>query len=204
MKLKDNIDLKGYFSLEIFNKDGSTEKYEDKNLIMDSARNNMAELVGGYAGGNVINKIKLGNKGHNNNDILDYKQVDENGEFVSSRTSLFAEDPLYDAEGGFDSLVYGISFDVESNNLIEVDSAAVGSFEGSVDTHVCEVSRTISDRVCTFVITIPDYAANKEGGAIAYTEAAFYAGDRIFSMKTFPARVKEDTVKFVITWSIIF
>ena len=39
---------------------------------------------------------------------------------------------------------------------------------------------------------------------MSYTEAALYAGDNIFSMKTFPARVKEDTVKLEITWSIVF
>jgi len=206
MNLKDRIDFKGHFKVQIFKNDGSIETYEDKNLIMDTARSNMAELVGGYSEGHHIDKFVLGNKGHNGTDILDYKKVGANNEFVSNRTKLFAQDPLYDDANNKDSFVYEISFNTASDAATAVDSNAVGKIEGNTETHTCEVQRVVVDRSCTYTITIPDYAGNKigEGEVVAYTEAALYADEAIFSMKTFPARVKEDTVKFVITWSIIF
>lgn len=206
MILKDKIDFQGHFSVKIFKKDGTIEVYEDKNLIMDSARSNMAALVGGYTIGEPIGRFVLGNKGHNAPDILDYKKVGQDGEFVATRDSLFSEDPAYAAEGGVDSFVYEIGFDCIGPNTTATDIAAVGNILGSTDTHQCQVDRLVNERTCTYTIAIPDYAGNKleEGAVIAYTEAALYAGGNIFSMKTFPARVKEDTVKFEITWSIIF
>jgi len=206
MILKDKIDFQGHFTVKAYKKDGSVEIYEDKNLIMDSARSNMAELVGGYSTGAHIDKFVLGNKGHNGTDILDYKKVGANGEFISSRTMLFSEDSAYDDANGKDSFAYEIGFDVKSDTSSKTDDNAQGRIKGSSETQVCEVMRVVADRTCTYTITIPDYAGNKvgEGAVAAYTEAALYAGQDIFSMKTFPSRVKEDTVKFVITWAIIF
>jgi len=208
MILKDKIDFQGHFSVKAFKKDGSVELYEDKNLIMDKARSNMAELVGGYTEGVAINQFILGNKGHNGDDILNYKKVGENGEFVSSRDKMFSQDPDYDDDDN-KNFSYEISFDVKSNDATTTDSEAVGKIHGSDDTQTCEVRRVVTDRTCTYTITIPDVAGNQVDGdgnatVMAYTEASLYAGVDIFSMKTFPARVKEDTVKFEITWSIIF
>lgn len=206
MKLKDNIDFKGHFTIQIFKKDGSIETYEDKNLIMDLARSNMAELVGGYTEGKSMSRFSLGNKGHDGVDILDYKKVGANNEFISNRDKLFSEDPLYDASNNKDSFVYDINFNVDSDTISVSDTNAIGRIRGDSQTQTCIVQRVIADRTCTFTITIPDSAGNKvgEGEVVAYTEAALYAGGDIFSMKTFPARVKEDTVKFIITWAIIF
>jgi len=206
MILKDKIDFQGEFKIKMYKKDGSIEEYTDKNLIMDKARSNMAELVGGYTQGVPIDKFVLGNKGHNGTDILDYKKVGANDEFISSRTKLFAEDSAYNDANDKENFSYEISFDVQSDTSLKDDQNAVGRITGSDETQECEVQRLVNDRTCTYTITIPDFAGNKvgEGAVVAYTEAALYAGQDIFSMKTFPARVKEDTVKFVITWSIIF
>jgi len=205
MILKDKIDFQGHFSVKAFKKDGTIEVYEDKNLIMDKARSNMAELVGGYSEGVAIDQFVLGNKGHNGTDILDYKKVGENDEFVSTRTMLFAQDDAYDDDDN-KNFSYEITFNVKSDNAATTDTEAVGRIHGSDDTQTCEVRRVVADRTCTYTITIPDFAGNQtgEGAVMAYTEAALYAGQDIFSMKTFPARVKEDTVKFEITWAIIF
>ena len=216
MNLVDNLDFRGEFSIKSFKKDGSIEEYNDKNLIMDLARVNMAELVGGLigvdelSGGMHITQFVLGNKGHVGENILDYKLVGSDG-FLSTRDSLFSE-VLIDDTPGAPNFSYSIDFDIKSLNTEYTDSASIGKISQkgksgtvSVDTQVCSVKRTIVDRTCTFEVTIPDYAGNPvTGDAVAYTEAALYAGNSIFSMKTFPARVKEDTVKFIITWSIIF
>jgi hypothetical protein len=204
MILKDKIDFQGHFSVKAFKKDGSVEVYEDKNLIMDTARSNMAELVGGFTNGEPIDKFVLGNKGHKGTDILDYKKVGDTDGFVSTRAALYAE--IGDnADNGKDNFVYEIRFDAKSNTA-STTVAAQGTIKDAGDNEACEVRRVVTSRTCTYTITIPDYAGNKAaaGDVVAYTEAALYAGDDIFSMKTFPARVKEDTVKFEITWAIIF
>ena len=62
--------------------------------------------------------------------------------------------------------------------------------------------------VAKYVAFIPQNRGNNahDGSTdvIAYTEAALYAGDKIFSMRTFPARTKEGNLEFKITWSITF
>ena len=214
MILKDNVETKGIneirgiFSIKSFKKDGTVEEYKEKpNLIMDTARSNMAELVGGLSSGSPINKFVLGNKGHVGTDILDYKRVGTIDSFVSSRTELFSQDPAHDNSNGKTSFVYEIDFNVQGSNPSQVDTQALGRVAGSTITQPCEVLRVVADRTCTYTITIPDNAGNDtttNGAVVAYTEAALYAGSDIFSMKTFPARVKENTVKFEITWSIIF
>jgi len=212
MNLKDNLNLKGEFLIRTFYKNGDIDIYEDKNLIMDKARSNMAELIGGMDIGQPITKFSLGNKGHVGADILNYKKVGANNEFISTRTELFSEDTAYlnannDTNGNHvDSFTYEIGFDVSGSNIDITDTNAIGKIKGGVLTQICEVRRVIADRTCTYTITIPDFAGNPEvvGDVMPYTEAALYAGNDIFSMKTFPSRVKEDTVKFEIVWSIIF
>jgi len=203
MDLKDNIDFVGHFGIKIYKKDGTIEEYEDKNLIMDRARQNMAQLVGGVTTGGAalegraIDSFRIGTQGHNGT-ILDYIKVGSNG-FDSTRTNMFSEASAAEH--------YTINFNAAGSSSLTVTStSALNSVLGDVGES-CTVNRTVSDRTVTYVITIPDSSANASDtttSVIAYTEAALYAGDDIFSMKTFPARVKEDTVKFVITWSIIF
>jgi len=220
MKLQDNTDLRGEFSIKAYKKDGSVEVYSDKNLIMDDARVNMAKLIGGLTLGTPINKIVLGTKGHVDPNIIDYKLVGEHN-FISSRQFIFSEDIAADGALGAPSadgstipnFSYEITFDTASSSLDYTDVNAQGSISNVGKTitdpnpavNVCSVQRIINNRTCTFIVNIPDYAANSAtDGTVAYTEAALYAGPDIFSMKTFPARVKENTVRLELTWSIIF
>jgi hypothetical protein len=206
MVLNDKIDFQGVFSIKAFKTDGTIEEYNEKNLIMDEARSNMAQLVGGVNTGadtlgSPINKFVIGTLGHVGTNILDYKKVGEN-DFDSTRTSLFSE-----VTAG--ALNYRIPFNPVGDTTI-TDAAATGTMysgttAGSADGTKNTIQRVVADRTVTYTITIPAACANNGGlDPIAYTEAALYAGGEIFSMKTFPARVKEDTVKFEITWSIIF
>lgn len=208
MILNDQVNFVGVFSIKAFNADGTVDEYTEKNLIMDEARRNMAQLVGGVttpgaSQGMCINKFVLGTKGHNGTDILNYIKVGDAG-FTSARTSLFSE-AISDAKN------YRISFDPVGDVDITDEGAVgrmyAGDVAGTFDTIKNTVRRVVSDRTVTYTITVPATNANSgdpENPVVAYTEAALYAGDEIFSMKTFPARVKEDTVKFEITWSIIF
>ena len=208
MILNDQVNFVGVFSIKAFNADGTVDEYTEKNLIMDEARRNMAQLVGGVTSagdtrGMHINQFVLGTKGHNGTDILNYIKVGDAG-FTSARTSLFSED-IADAKN------YRIGFDT-TGGLDVTDANATGRMyaggaAGIIDSTKNTVRRVVSDRTVTYTITVPATNANSgdaDNPVVAYTEAALYAGDEIFSMKTFPARVKEDTVKFEITWSIIF
>jgi hypothetical protein len=204
MNLRDSVKFIGHFGIKIYKKDGSIEEYEDKNLIMDRARQNMAQLVGGVTGvddtldGQPINSFVMGTEGHVGDDILDYKKVGSDG-FDSTRTNLFSEES--------DGEYYVIPFNASGTETINIVADECYNSK-LVDTkETCNITRTVVDRTCTYIITVPDASANAADpntSVIAYTEAALYSGTDIFSMKTFPARVKEDTVKFEITWSIIF
>lgn len=218
MSFKDDIRIKGIFSIKALNsKDEVIDEYTEKNLIMDTARNNMAQLVGGVTTGAgdlpglAINKFVIGTRGHVGTDILDAQEVGEedtskpSGEriFDPTRTQLFSE-----AISG--EINYHVDFDV-TGGIDVTDSSASGQRyldttpDGSAETNNV-VRREVSGRTTTYTITIISANGNDSTPTdpIAYTEAALYAGGEIFSMKTFPARVKEDTVKFEITWSIIF
>lgn len=231
MNLNDGINFVGQFSIKAFKKDGTVEEYNEKNLIMNEARTNMAQLLGGVTGdpagedhkGKPITCFVLGSKGHVGNDVLNYKRVgtegvvDGNGdvsEFDATRTELFSE--------GSNDYNYVIPFDATGDNDVTVAvngtlRQGLNEVVGFGDDEQCTVRRVVDGTTVTYTITIPDGCANdgtQNESIIAYTEAALYCGPgtvvegqshgEIFSMKTFPARVKEDTVKFEITWSIIF
>lgn len=218
MQLKDNIDFYGVFSFKSVDCDGNVlDEYTEKNLIMDKARTNMAQLVGGVTVGDgestglAINQFVLGTRGHIDTNILSYQKVGEsdatkpagNQSFDSTRERLFSETIQ-------DAINYRIPFDVRGGNDVTVTvdgqryetDTEVGSLEADNT-----VRRVVADRTVTYTFTIPIDNANSgdiNNPVVAYTEAALYAGDEIFSMKTFPARVKENSVKFIIEWSIIF
>ena len=218
MRLNDKIDFYGVFNFKSLDADGNVlEEYHEKNLIMDTARSNMAQLIAGVTvggsgtAGSAIDSIVLGTRGHIGTAILDPQQVGEadpskpanNRLFDSTREKLFSE-----TISG--QTYYKIPFNPDGG-LDKTSSATGRRYVQSGPTGLAEpgntVRRVVADRVITYTITIPVENANSGDSAnpaVAYTEAALYAGSEIFSMKTFPARVKENTVKFEITWSIIF
>lgn len=211
MLLHDDLKIQGIFSIYSIDKNGNIiDKYEEKNLIMDRARQNMAQLIGnvttGASLGQPINKFVIGTLGHVGTDILNYKRVGEN-EFTSARTKLFSEE-------NSSALNYLIEFSVagDSDVTVQVDGKrrnglTVVATESAVKNTVRRIVGGDQGRTVTYEITIPAENANSgnpENPVVAYTEAALYAGDDIFSMKTFPARVKENTVELKVVWSIIF
>lgn len=208
MILRDKVDMVGDFTFRTRNASGHiTDEYRDTNLIMDKARSNMAQLVAGVndgagSNGDPINAFVLGTMGHVGTNILENKQVGDLG-FDSTREDMFSEEDIAGVN-------YRVTFDPAGGLDVSTDGSGqnfVGTTPGPIDGIVCPVRRVVSDRTVTYTISIPIENANPlEVGvqAIAYTEATLYTGDDIFSMKTFPARVKEDTVSFEIIWSIIF
>lgn len=178
--------FKGHVTIETLDVDGNVvDRYMDPNLIMVSARVDMAEVIGGVAAGSPINKLVLGTEGHNV-DILVPKTETEG--FVNTRTELFSEEtPGY---------TYPISF---TNNAAADADGTVDSEPDSGST----VHRLQTGSQTTWTFTIPLVAANN-GAAVIYTEAALYAGTKIFSMKTFAGKIKDNTVTLRVIWKIIF
>jgi len=206
MQLNDRVQFIGEFSIKSIYRDGTFDEYKEKNLIMDTARSNMAQLIGGVTSiGEPVNKIVLGTQGHIGIDILAFKVAGT--DYNSTRTQLFSETAI---TGG---LNYSILFDPSGTAGGNTVTTATGTLFNIATSQIVDaapntVQRVVTDRTVTYTVTIPAENGNAialpPNDIIAYTEAALYAGPDIFSMKTFPARVKEASVELVITWSIIF
>lgn len=216
MNLQDKINLQGYFKITAYKSDGSIEVIEDKNLIMDKARNNMAELASGCMMGSPITKFIIGTAGHNpdTNNILEPISVGTYG-FTPTRTETFSKtqnkfrynltwDPFNPVSDDFVTPVTWNNREVtlyaRGNKLDET------GVESGAENTPCEVNIKVLGNSVLYTITLPEAAANGVTGdsTIAFTEAALFSGSDIFSLKTFSARVKDPSVKYVIEWRIIF
>ena len=182
--------IRGHITVECINKGGEViDRFENKNLIMDSARVAMAGIAAGVSTATPINAFSIGTEGHVTGDFLTPKQ--EVDGFVSSRTNLFSSE--------LNSYNYTISFEPPGTTsgvcsvLSEPDSGST--------VHINMVNSEVE-----YTITIPEQSANSgnQNNISVFTEAALFAGGNIFSMKCFPAKIKEPTVSLRIIWKIIF
>lgn len=215
MKLADeleiNQDVQGIFNITSFDKDGNIiDEYTDNNLIVYTARAVMAGNIGDYETARAIkpiNKFVLGTRGHIGSNILVPVGVGDNqpgyGIFDPERTKLFSQES--------NEYNYRIDFNPKGGQTVTLSNKTGTLYKGETLISNDDATNTVVREVTglrenelkyTFTIETPN--ANVPGQATAYTEAGLFAGDNLFAMKTFPARVKENTVKFVITWSIIF
>ena len=265
--MNEKINLKGYLKVETLDAETRNvlDTWEDPNLIMVAARQNMAGLVAGFTGGTPINKLVLGEygailAGTPSVNILSPKTAVEG--FNDKRTQLFSENLFVGTEvatttgslllatiaigevvkytaasGNTGNGIVGnyykckvaitsvdldtVDFTVESNweslgtkngffyesgftipnTWTQGDNAFIGN-DGSTLVNVEVLSETTTFKT-TFTYEIQQAVGNN-GGAAIYTECAMYAGDDLFSMRTFPAKIKDSSVILKITWSIIF
>jgi len=211
--LIDKIDFYGHFSIKQLDIAGNVlDYYEDKNLIMDTARTNMAEIIGGMTTAGIpINQFRIGTSGHVSTNILDAQEVGEtdatktggNQIFDTTKTGLFSEieTAAINYRIPFDAAAVGADVTVSGTGTRYEAGTAVGSAETSNT-----IQRVVAGATVTYTITIIPANGNAAVPTtpVPYTEAGLYAGTELFAMKTFPARVKESTTQFVVTWSIIF
>lgn len=177
--------IKGHFKILALDKyNNIIDEYIQDNLIMDTARVIMADLLT-TASSDGINKLVLGTEGTKTGDILSPKDASDG--FVSSRTELFSEE----SAGTF----YELAFTPGT-----VPGLATGVTDSSLGNTV-NISTSGTNAIYTFEVGVD--AANF-GGSTVYTEAALYSGTRIFSMKTFGAKLKDSSVKLRIIWTITF
>ena len=122
---------------------------------------------------------------------------------VNSSTINFGDTGLWVDLGTDQPYTYEMTFSLPQTNddvvtvISETDSGAGSS------GHILQ-----SDTSVTFTFDFVPAAGNSGGGAGAgtsvFTEAALYSDDDIFAMKTFKAKIKDDTVLLRIIWSITF
>jgi hypothetical protein len=197
--------LKGIFKIQTYDSKGNLlDEFEEKNLIVDSARLNLAKLIGGFTTGTSINKFVLGTRGHVDNggsyDILIPKTI-VNG-LDETRTELFSEEEdMYSYSINFQ----GIGSSNGNRNVISETDVAVDA------NTLSTVSLTNNTRSLIYTIVIPSTVANNlsgQGGTIAgtaaFTEAGFYCGTTLFNIKTFPAKVKQLGTTITVTWTLEF
>lgn len=180
----------GYFKIESLDKDGNVlDTFEKKNLIMNTARSNMAKLVAGVSTGSRINKLVLGTSGHKGTNYITPKDAGDG--FVAARTELFSEES--------DGYTYPIVFNaptIDSGNCVIVSEP-----DSTLGTSTMTMVRAGTD--LTYSYEMPALVGNGTG-VVVYTEAAFYTGSGIFNMQTFNGKIKDNSVILRITWKISF
>lgn len=202
MEAKDNLKpLKGRFRIEVIDKEGNVIDYhEDNNMIMNAARNTMANSVSGLKqSNNFINKFVMGTAGHVGNSILTPKR--EVHGFMPTRNDLFCG---YLSDAVTDGKKEGVDYCVLTFDPMSLDNVIDGTNNHSKIK--VEVTGTQYDEpVITYTIEIAQDAFNGEGEGMVFTECGlFTANNDIFAMKVFAGKVKEKTVGFRIIWNILF
>jgi hypothetical protein len=198
----------GHFKIEQLDKSGNViDTFEDKNMIMKQSRRTVAHSTAGHtAYDTYINKFVLGTKGHVQGNILEPRDFDYDIDYLFSQTENGYFYPIT-----FDPLTINASTG-KLNVLDEgYDSNDTPTVNSDIYMHLLDNQSTIEYR-----IEIPLDNANGSNGITAYTEAGLFTKEeedltdnpkklgRIFAMRTFPAKIKEDAVTFRITWKIIF
>lgn len=179
--------LSGHIIVECLDKLGNVvDKFENHNLIMETARISVSSNACDIALSEPLNKFVLGTNGHISGDYLTPKTEVEG--FISSRTELFSEE--------LNNFTYPITF---TNPGVPVGACTITS---ELDTGTT-IALTYANNDVKYTIEIPEGAANGTGVAV-YTEAALYAGSSIFSMKCFPGKIKDNTVSLRVIWTIKF
>lgn len=99
---------------------------------------------------------------------------------------------------------YTVNFTLPTTNDTPGGTEASAIDEDDVDSgSTVKVLQT--DTSVVFTIDIATAAGNSQNDTTSvFTEAALYANGRIFSMKTFKAKVKDSTVLLRIVWTITF
>lgn len=210
-------EYKGHFTIQALDTDGNVlDTYEDDNLIVNTARHTMASLIAGKKAQVGITEFLLGTRGHDeiNDNILVPKQVGQDG-YDESREMLFSEEqkvPFW----------YSVSWDIDNlvdefDNPVTFDQTQVQFLakgqkknqtgnEATAENGRIPVQIELNATSVIYTFEIPELYANGNDGqsVVGYTEAALKCGGVLFSIKCFPAKIKEAGTKFKIMWKIIF
>ena len=223
MKLEDKMNkpTEGYFKLECLDKDGNViDVFEEKNMIMFNSKSSVANsTIGNFPPVDFIDKIVLGDRGHE----VGTGNLLIGRDFGYQRDKLFAEE-----ENGntyvivFNPLTRGGDGSI---NEIRYEAYHEGFAQKTVvvQNKAKVWAKIINISTIEYQIEIDPSNANGPQGVQAWTEAALFTqreespeywdgnapvgtpkNGKIFAMRTFPAKIKEPTTTFRITWRIIF
>lgn len=199
-----SYDIKGEFHIDVYNGDNIVDTFTNKNLVVTGSRSAVSALVSGIKGGQPINRLSLGTRGHISTlDKFHPKEVggeySEDGillKFDESRSKLFCEE--------YNELTFDIKFYPVGGNDESQKVSGLAFYGGTeVETQNTFVEIFCDCNSVTYIFTIEE-GIGHGGTFVPYTEAGLYAGNVLFSMKTFAAKVKDESTKFVITWKIYF
>jgi hypothetical protein len=213
--------IEGYFKIEQFDKSGNLlDSWESSNLIMIDSKKVMRNAMRGLLANpepaintNIhINTFVLGTDGHQNDNLLAPKN------FQNDRTDLFCVENQ-------NGKAYPITFGANGNIIDEGYDEDLPNSRNEASTVTINNLSDSGNEIIEYIFEIPSANANDSGNPIAYTEAALYTnlnqvipnigsnpgdplviqdyGD-IFAMRTFPAKIKDSTTSFKISWRIIF
>jgi hypothetical protein len=204
---KLNIKLKGEFTLEAI-KDGEVvDSFNDNNLVVDGSRAVLASLISGINNPVPLNKLSLGFQGHDDNfDQFTPKVVgqaygtnlsDNNGVFDESRTQLFSHD--------IDEDTLDLTWMLNEDSSVQQVAALninYGTSEYETNSSTADVTVTCNSVIYKFEIEQGVGHGSGDNSIKSYTEAGLFADNILFAIKTFPAKVKDNATKFIITWKI--
>ena len=188
MEDKYTTKVKGHMTVEAIKDNIVVDSWEDANMIMSNARLNMTKIIAGMSGGNYINKVVIGTEGHVDGDILTPKA------YTETRTELFSEE-------ADDAYSFHINF--ENTTGANGVSTTITPVPDTYYSGDCTIDIQQLETDITYVIEVPESAGNGDGVAV-YTEAALYADDNIFAMRTFTGKIKDPSTILRITWKLTF
>ena len=135
----------------------------------------------------------------NKNDIIEYTGSDSsfsgNYRFDGTTTINMTVDDVSILGNNFTYLYYSPQTYTTSFNISDSNTSS---------TNGSTVEVSLIGTSVTFKFELGTEVGNSETGVNMFTEAAIYAGDDIFCMKTFPAKIKDKTTIFRIFWTIVF
>lgn len=148
-----------------------------------------------------------------------YRYLSESATVTIDTTEIHNTDDFVEVAKPY---VYTLTFDILHNStyVVGTDSENLATNDSLTNNCSAKISLPVDNHddvldqsVCQFVFRIPKQQANNQhtpsdvgysSNISLFTEAGLYVNNRLFSMKTFPAKVKDDTTEIQITWRIIF
>jgi len=225
--------IEGHFKIEAI-KDGKVvDVFEDKNQIMFDSKKVMLSAISGaqFPSGLTppnppafnLNTFVLGTQGHKGSDYLTPEEIDYTLEDIYSVNETTDPKPY--------PITFNPSFITQTTtqmvvaDTVQEDYHNLGAVAGTKNTVVTmKLEEPATTRSVVYTFDIPKAGGlDGSGGPVAYTEAGFYTVlgqdisdntvpgpatlpeyGHIFAMRTFPAKIKDDSTTFRITWRIIF
>ena len=230
MKDTNRKQIEGYFKLEQFRNGVLVDTYEDHNKIMEKSKKSVAYSMAGTGhmiGVDIddepkyISSFALGTDGHTAGNLLAPQ------EFEYTRTEMFSQEnslSFWPVTWNPEGITDPTGVPILAVHVAEgYDTNHVGTLGTDTDVSI-SIAQDTGTHTLTYEIELKEDSANgAAGAAIAYTEAALYSNmgrlqgttgagtqndpnnmGEIFAMRTFPAKIKDDTTAFKITWKIVF